>query len=487
MKKSIIVIIVLLLFCVSFAVAESIAADDWADAPIFIKAYEQSSGKIYIEWKGNAPLYQVHVDGKKTADVAVPYIVIDASKSTHNIVVYPICEIKSANGSRISLELGLPDFLRSITDSSSGLSLDIDLSAFGLEAKDIILGAPSAPLNIDYKTNPIINGSAVDLSTSTDFNNMVIITFSDQFNADEYEIMIKKGKNFGYATYRTNNQTDATYITKDRSMVSIVLDPDFIAKQDCLVPELDEQYKFSVLMRKYTTDYISGQKIQTVILPSKQSKEITYVPVAPWKTAPLINYASQTADGQVTLRWSHDDGGLGCIYQIMQINQTLGIKTKETKLATVKENEFVFHDLANGKYTLAVVPELSGKTGNLSSTVTIEVKNNWYAAPSLTCKQFGRNQVKLTWTKADNIDYYCCKVYVASNNALLRFVDLDYKPYSEFTIPADNSDIEHLFTYESERIPEAGIKLKFEIYGIHVAADGQEQKTAVTNQSITLH
>ena len=88
MKKSIIVIIVLLLLCVSFAVAESIAADDWADAPIFIKAYEQSSGKIYIEWKGNAPLYQVHVDGKKTADVAVPYIVIDASKSTHNIVVY---------------------------------------------------------------------------------------------------------------------------------------------------------------------------------------------------------------------------------------------------------------------------------------------------------------------------------------------------------------------------------------------------------------
>lgn len=487
MKKSIIVIIILLFSCFSFAGAEQTKTGNWDDAPEFIKAYEQSSGKVYIEWNGNAPLYQVYDEGKKIADVTVPHTVINMSKGTHSIIVYPIYEKKSERGSKISVDLELPHLPGYNNNSSNSFSLDIDLAALGLDAKDLFIGTPSGSLSIDYKVNPIINGSAADLSASTNFDNKVVLSFSDQFNADEYEIMINKGKNTGYVTYRTNDQIDATYITKDRSIVSIILDPDFIAKQDCPIPELNEKYKISVVMRKYTTDYISGEKRPAVILSSKQSEKITYVPTAPWTTAPSINYASQTADGEVTLRWSHDDGDLGCCYQIIQINQTLGIKTKETKLATTNEKEFIFHDLINGKYTLAIAPELSGEIGNLSSTVTIEVKNDWYTAPSLVCEQVSQNQVNLVWSKMENIDYYHFNVYVSSDNAFFRFVDLDYKPYSEFTVSADNSVMEYLFTYETEQIPETGVKLKFEVCGIHIAADGTEQKTATTNQTIVLY
>ena len=67
MKKILCILAVLLLVPAVFC-AGAAEEEGWAKAPVITKAYEQSVGKIYIEWEGNAPLYQVFMDGNKVAD-----------------------------------------------------------------------------------------------------------------------------------------------------------------------------------------------------------------------------------------------------------------------------------------------------------------------------------------------------------------------------------------------------------------------------------
>ena len=86
---------------------------------------------------------------------------------------------------------------------------------------------------------------------------------------------------------------------------------------------------------------------------------------------------------------------------------------------------------------------------------------------------------------AQAVESYHVVVSVGSGS-ILRFIDMDYNKYSEFDVPAKNGDMEYSFTYKEEIDPNTGIKLKFEIYGIRHAADGTEQKSATTKQTVVV-
>ena len=215
-------------------------------------------------------------------------------------------------------------------------------------------------------------------------------------------------------------------------------------------------------MRKYARDYVSGERNQNIIHSSKQSGELTYKPVALWKTAPVITFASQTADGEITLQWDHDDNGIGCEYLVMKINKVFGVMTGEEQLAKTNEHEYVIQDLTNGSYCINIVPVLGNEKGSYSGDANVEVKNDWVVAPELTCEQLEGNQIKLTWTAAENIEQYHITVFAGDSDSLLRFVDMDYKKIHEDNINAEAGTMEYLYTYDSD-----SVRLKFEVYGIH--------------------
>ena len=479
MKKAIAILFILTLMFSMASFAEE--TTDWSIPPVFTKAYEQSAGKVYIEWEGNAPLYQIYLDGNKIADVTVSHYILDLSKGTHSVMIYPIYIEKTGAENKIGLDVGLP-----IPVVEADIKLDLDLASLGLGDRNLIPGNVSEALYIDYKANPIIDGTATDLSASTDFNNNVVLSFNDQFNADEYEVMIKKGNNANYVTFYADDEEDADLIIEDNALVSLVLDKAFLAKQDCPQPVMNEEYKFAVLMRKYARDYVSGEKIRSTIHSSKTSSELTYKPTELWKTAPAIDYASQTADGEITLRWSHEDNGLGCEYAVMKINKVLGVMTGEENIGTTKEHEFIIRDLVNGGYCFNIVPTYDGEKGTYSADANIEVKNEWVVAPSLACEQTGAKQVKLSWKAPANIEQYHITVYTGDNNNLLRFVDLDYSKYTEFDLEASEGDMEYIYEYDKDVDPVNGLIMKFEIYGLRHTESGAEQKSATSSQTIIL-
>ena len=474
MKKGLLIVFsVLLIIGLSTAIAES--TDDWATAPVFIKAYEQSVGKIYIEWKGNAPVYQIHVDGNKVADVIVNHSVIDIQKGAHSIVIYPIYEIRDAD-TKVDVNIDAKVF---------GGGLSIDLASLGLDPKHLVAGNPSEKLNIDYKPSQIMNGTPDSLSAYTDPDNRVVFTFSDQYTADEYMVTVKHRNDINYVSYYINGEAEADLVKKTNNMVSLILDPAFLRGQECMVPELNEEYRLSVQMRKYGINILNGEKEKSIILESKNSPELVYRMTAAWKTAPIISFASQTADGQITLQWDHEDYGAGCEYVIMKINKVLGVMTGEEHLGTTKEHEFIVNDLTNGGYCINIVPVLNGEKGSYSADANIDLKNEWVVAPELSCEQVGK-QVKLTWKAPSNIETYHIIVYTGDNDSLLRFVDLDYSKYTEFDVPAVEGEMEYLFTYDKEIDAINGVKMKFEIVGVRHTASGNEQKSAVSSKTIVV-
>ncbi len=465
---------VLFLTVLSLAGAES--ADNWAEAPVFTKAYEQSVGKIYIEWEGTAPVYQIYVDGNKVADVIVNHHVIDISKGAHSIMVYPVNEIRDAD---TKLDLN-------IEAEVVGGGLSLDLAALGLDPKRLTAGKPSETLNIDYKPSQIMNGTPDKLSAITDPEDRVVFSFADQYTADEYLIMIKHRNDINYLTYRIDGEQEQGLISKNNTMVSLVLDPAFLREQECMVPELNEEYRFAVQLRKFGSNMLNGEKEKSIILESKTSSELTYRVTAAWKEAPVVTFASQTADGQITLQWDHNDYGADCEYAVMKINKMLGVMTGEEQLGTTKEHEFIVDDLTNGGYCINIVPMLNGEKGSYSADANIDLKNEWVVAPALSCEQIGSNQIKLTWKAPANIETYHITVFTGDNASLLRFVDLDYSKYAEFDVPATEGDMEYLYTYDKEIDAENGVKMKFEIVGIRHTASGGEQKSAVSSKTIVV-
>lgn len=474
MKKLLTIIFVILLCTGTLAIGEE--DDTWRTAPIITNAYELSSGKLYLEWEGYAPVYQVYMDGKSVTDVIVSNAVIDITKGTHTILVYPINEAKSAD---TKINIGSDNAL-------IGGNLEVDLAILGLDPKNLTAGSPSAALNIDYTPNPILNAAPDELTATTDFDNVVQLSFVDRYYSDEYVVTIKVGKDTSYVKFSTSDEKTAPLINKNNDLVTLTLDPDYLRSQECMIPELDKEYKFSVQLRKYAQNYVNGESVTAAVHASKDSSNYPYTPVAAWKTAPVLSYASQTADGQLTLQWTHNDNSLGCEYVIMRVKKTLGIKTGEEEVGVVTGTTFVLNDLMNGKYCYTVVPRLNNEIGAASEEVNIEITNDWVVAPILSCEQVGDTSIKLTWTAAANVDTYHITIYTGDSKSILRFVNLDFSKFSEHDLPATSGEMEFVFSYPNEIDPENGQKVKFEVYGIRYAANGDEQTTATTKQVFTI-
>lgn len=474
MKKRIAILLVAtLLLCIT-AVAEENEA--WRTAPVITKAYEISSGKLYIEWEGCAPVYQVYMDGESVASVIVNSAVIDVKKGTHSIAVYPISEAKAADTK--------VDF--SLNASIVGGSIGIDLAALGLDPKNLAAGTPSAPLNIDYTPNSLFNAVPDDLTATTDYDNRVLLSFTDRHYADEYVVTVKVGKDVTYVRFNPAEESTAMLVQKNGSTITLILDPAYLVAQECMVPEMGTKYTFTVQLRKYAKDLVSGECVETAVLESKASKGYQYTPAEAWKTPPVITYASQTADGQITLQWTHDDNGLGCEYAVFRLKKTFGVRSGVEEVAVATSNTCVINDLLNGSHAYVVVPRYAGEDGEESEAATIEVRNDWVVAPVITCEQSGKNAVTLTWTAAEGVISYHIIVYTGDNESLLRYVNLDYTKYAEYDVAADSTEMTFTFVYGEEIDPEMGEKVKCDVYGVRYTADGKEQKTSTTTIAITI-
>ena len=84
------------------------------------------------------------------------------------------------------------------------------------------------------------------------------------------------------------------------------------------------------------------------------------------------------------------------------------------------------------------------------------------------------------------IDAYVIKVSCGDPDNLLRFVDLDYSPYEDYTVNAVSPVTEFTFDYKKDIADDKELKVKFEIYGIHYAEDNQEQYSETVTEKITL-
>ena len=475
MKKvavSIFLVIVLIsLLCVP-AFADS---NDWATKPTISHVYELSKEKIGLEWEGKAVLYQIYVDGKVVSTVNLNNAIIELKAGKHQIRVVPI-SYKSKNAdTNFSVNFGLGEF------AEAGGS--IDLGALGIDPKDLYQGTASDIFKINYSVNPLFSAVPQVVSAYTDFDNQVLLTFTDKYDSDVYSITVKNGKDVNYVDFDTTDPKAAPLITKSNSQVTIKLDSSYLKAQRCMIPELNQKYSFAVKLLRCAENYVDNEKESFTMLESKDSKPFDYTPYAAWKNAPEITYASQTADGQVTLRWEHEDNGLGCNYKILRYDKLIGVKKGETEIGETSEKEFVVKDLMNGKFSYAVVPLYSREQGIASEEIQVEVKNNWVVAPVLDCTLGSNKQVSLKWASPQGVESYHI-VVSAGSGSLLRFVNLDYKKYSEFDVQAKPGAMEYMFTYKDNIDPETGVKLKFEIYGIRHTATGSEQKSATTTQTI---
>lgn len=449
----------------------------WFTAPMIRQAYELAPQRLYIEWTGSAPIYQIFVDGACVASVIVNNAVISIKKGTHLLAVYPVNEASAAD-TKLSLDLNFMEI---------GGGIGLDLGALGLDPKKLVAGIPSESLFIDYTEKPIFNAIPDKLSATTDAKDRVLLSFLDRHGANQYSVTIKVGNDVNYVRFNTGMPDSSTLITRTNDRVTLILDQEYLQRQGCLVPQLGEKYTFSIQLRAYATNMLTGEPITSVMHESRVSTGFDYTPIAAWKAAPIITYASQTADGQITLRWDHDNCGIDCSYSIAKVGKTFGFKTSEELVGLVQDTEFVLNDLLNGNYCFLITPVYQNEEGAVSNEANVDVKNEWVAAPTLNCEQMASNQVKLAWTAPASVQKYHITVHVGNNESLLRFVDLDYSKYADFDVEAVPGSMEYTYIHDKDFDLSTGLKIKFEIYGTRKSADGVEQKSATSTQTIVLH
>ena len=282
-------IIALLFALMLFLPAFAKDNDEWKEKPVITNVYELTKEKMLIEWEGKASLYQVYVDGKKTASVNLPTTVIDIKSGMHQITVMPVSVTSREGDKAISMDMelsGLADILKllkvpgvvNLGDIKAGL--DIDLSALGIEAKDIVTGNPSDTVKINYVPNSFSDSEPEILSAYSGFDESVILTFTDKYDSSIYRIYIKNGKDMTYVEFNTAAEDAASLISKNKSRVTVILDPDYLEAHECMVPELDQKYSFSVKLQKWPVDFIDGTKETNIVLESKESKAYDYTPYA---------------------------------------------------------------------------------------------------------------------------------------------------------------------------------------------------------------
>lgn len=473
MKRTFFLLAIVL--CLSFLIVVPACADDdnWSEKPVITSIYEIGSGKLFIEWEGQTNLYRVYLDDKPVKDVNIDNATLDVKPGSHKIKIQPIKYIpKDDADTQISLNIA------NLVDGS------IDLSALGIEAKDLQFGTYSETFKLDYNSNGVIGATPKVIDAAIDDDSRVLLEIQDNFDADIYRVFIKSGKDKTSADFDVEDVEASEYIQKGPSSVTLILDQAFLEKFGCMRPLLDNKYEFSVMLRERPRDYVKNEKVVDTLLDSKESKPYEYMPMAKWKSGLNIEVSTQAGQGTVLLKWDHDDYGKGVEYQILEYDKLLVVKTSEKEIGRTKEKEFEINDLVNGKYTFAVVPVYDKEKGE-AVTVDVEVTADWVQAPELNCNISGEKDVKLTWMSPDKVDSYHITVSAGSGN-LLRFINLDYKKIAEFDVPATPGSMEFTYTYPDVVDPETGVKLKFEIYGVHHVAGKEDQKSSTSNQSIVL-
>lgn len=490
--------VLLLVFILSIVLSCGVSAfaeesEEWKAKPTITGVYDVGKDQLLVTWEGKSVLYEVYLDGQKTATINLNNALIKAKTGRHQLQVVPVLFRSKDIDTSISLNYEAPEveipFLNKLFPSSllpfGSIGLNLDLAALGLDAKDRQQGERSETFSFNLSDNALTNAVPEITAAATDFQNRVILSFTDKYNADCYRIQIKSGKDINTVEFDPTANASKSLVNKSNTSVTVVLDPVYLKQQGCLIPDLDQKYSFSVILEKYAVNLVDRAPEPSILHSSKESKAFTFTPYAAWKNAPEITYASQTADGQVLLQWDHDDGGLGCEYEITQHAKLLAIKKGAEVVGRTKARELLIKDRVNGTYYYTVTPVYSRESGSPSDEASVEVTNNWMAAPVLSLKSLGGNQVLLSWTGAEGVEQYHVTVS-AGSGSLLRFVNLDFKKLTEFDVSAATGQMEYKYTYGNDILTVDGVKLRFDIYAVRHDANGTAQQSTSSRQTITI-
>ena len=481
MKK--IICLFSVVFCLFFSL--SVIADsneDWGEKPVITHLHEISKDKIALEWEGSADLYQIFVDGKNVTTSNIKYAELKMESGPHQIIVMPVSYVDRDVDPNLGLDINLGGGGIFAQLGKLDASFNINLASLGIKYEDLLQGTSSDPLKIKFNSSPVVNSTPEIIKIYNDSDNLVYITFTDKFDSDIYKIAIKNGSDVTHVDFEPASEDSADLISKVKSSVTVALDPDYLLEQGCMIPEEDQKYTFSVKLQKWPVDYVNGEKVDSFTLESKESKSYEFTPSAAWKVAPVITSAVQTADGQVLLRWKHDDDGSGCEYKILRYDKVVMVKKGEEEIGSTSEKEFAVTDLLNGKYTFAVVPVLDYVQGYVSESATAEVKNKWEKAPILKIEKGTDKQAALKWNAAEGVDQYHISIY-AGSNSLLNKMSLDYKLVDEIDVPFSSGTMEYSYDYSGL---DKGTKLKFEIFAVRYTSAGEEQKSETGSMVITV-
>lgn len=157
----------ILLFCVATCSIAFASEAAWDTQPIVTAVYEQETGKLYLEWDGQAASYQLFLDGKQIQRVAVNSALIDVSRGTHSIKIVPL---HSTDGSDVNVQVNGP----------ASFSIKTGFNTGAVES-----GIHSATVNIDYLPDSILSAAPVEPTITMDADNHVLLSFIDPYNADE--------------------------------------------------------------------------------------------------------------------------------------------------------------------------------------------------------------------------------------------------------------------------------------------------------------
>lgn len=441
----------------------------WAVQPVIVSAYELGQGKIYIRWTGNAELYGVYLDGEQRIATNVTNAILEVNNGAHSIIVIPLKKVK---GQDIDVGLDVIKFGGNIKLSLPG----------GTQP-----GLASETIYYDYFPDPLFTTNIGKPQLYMNPDDTVSISFDDDYGCDEYIITVKNDKSVSYVKYYPKDSTRNKDIKIDDNKVNIKLDPSYLRDSQSMAIRLGQKYKFSVQMRKTATDVITKQNIPEILHLSRDSEESEFSPVAAWAVAPVISTLSQTGEGEITITWTHDPGNYSPIsYEVIRENQVLGFSVKQDVLASVQANQVILHDLEDGDYSLKVIPRYEGKDGLVSEVVSYKVQNNWNMKPMLTIEKISPTSCRVSWPVAWGVETYHIKVFIADTGSVLSFVGLNYNLDKEFehTIQPESETTDFIYVFEGE--PASEIKLKFEIYGVHVTGDGKTQQTETAYENFTL-
>ena len=457
---------------------EDIAADekvnaDWTDKPVILSAQETGKDQFTVTWEGKAPVYIVMVDGTEKTVVADTKASFKLDNGLHTIQIIPI--------NRETKRDDIQNITGPITIKSNVNFLDM----YHMKRDHLVAGLFSEEHKFTYSAEKIYDSSPMNLKAAMDLQGAIHLTFTDSIDADAYLVSYKTGNEEYSVTYDKADEASAKWITTEDDSVLIIIDSEFLQSKNCPAIQPDKDYSFFATLQKIPVNYIEEKSADKALLSSRKANvNLKTTPV--WKEAPVITFGEQTADGEITIKWTHPAAELGCQYVISLRNKAVFITTGESDLVKVEGSEAVIKNLQNGNYTLVVTPENEGNKGISSAEFSIAVNNNWSQAPEVTLTQIDSRTAKVEITHIYGIDSYNIKVSCGNTANILSFVDLDYSLYGEYTVDAVSPVTEYTFLYEKEASPSDEIKVKFEIYGIHTGEDGSAQQSATKTEQITL-